>query len=369
MHNPYSNHPQSGNPLYSENRSPSYAENRSRSRNERWNADDYSRGNRPSWREDNSNRSRNRSAWGEEQRFGQAPYGGANYTREPAYSRDENRYERGWQANRGGAFNDEDDYGYYGYEMQGGYDTQGAYDTRGDRETQNPPSRRQYPFNEDYENYGANQDYHLGNAPSVSRYHYGEAGHVPSWQQTPSRPSSRSYGRAYEGDSGNFGYRPQWSRSEQNFSSNRPGDNSYDDQQGGSQPRAQTRSEFSSAGAYGLQQSNYRGKGPKGYTRTDERIREDICECLSDDPHINASEISVEVRNGIVTLDGSVDDRNQKHRIEDIADSVSGVKDVHNGLRVQRQQQTASSSLNTLSSSSESNAASQRETATKATKQ
>lgn len=89
-------------------------------------------------------------------------------------------------------------------------------------------------------------------------------------------------------------------------------------------------------GAYGLQQA-HRGKGPKGYTRTDERIREEICELLSDDFSIDASEISVQVKDGVVTLEGTVQDRTQKHRAEDLADNCSGVKDVHNGLRVTRQ--------------------------------
>ena len=31
-------------------------------------------------------------------------------------------------------------------------------------------------------------------------------------------------------------------------------------------------------------QEHHRGKGPKGYTRSDDRIREDVCDCLTDDP-------------------------------------------------------------------------------------
>lgn len=111
-------------------------------------------------------------------------------------------------------------------------------------------------------------------------------------------------------------------------------------------------------GGYGLQQENHRGKGPKGYVRTDERIHEEICEYLSDDPRIDASEISVEVRGGVVTLEGSVRDRGQKHRTEDIAVGVSGVKDVHNGLRVA----SASSASNSSSNFAESDILNQRKT-------
>jgi osmotically-inducible protein OsmY len=78
------------------------------------------------------------------------------------------------------------------------------------------------------------------------------------------------------------------------------------------------------------------GKGPKGYVRSDERIREDVCDRLSDDDEVDASEISVSVKDGEVTLEGSVTDRHSKHRAEDIAESVSGVRDVTNRLRAKK---------------------------------
>jgi len=81
---------------------------------------------------------------------------------------------------------------------------------------------------------------------------------------------------------------------------------------------------------------NHYGRGPKGYARTDERIREDASERLYADSHVDASEISVTVQNGEVTLSGSVENRRQKHRAENIVDAVPGVKDVHNQLRVTR---------------------------------
>ncbi|MBM0106032.1 BON domain-containing protein [Steroidobacter sp. S1-65] len=82
--------------------------------------------------------------------------------------------------------------------------------------------------------------------------------------------------------------------------------------------------------------NSFRGKGPKGYTRSDQRLIELICDRLTDDPHIDASEISVEVRNGEATLTGSVRDRQAKWRAEDLVESCSGVSAVHNRLRVQR---------------------------------
>ena len=80
----------------------------------------------------------------------------------------------------------------------------------------------------------------------------------------------------------------------------------------------------------------YAGRGPKGYKRSDDRIREQICDCMTDDPALDASEIVVEVINGEVTLSGSVMSREQKRLAEDVAESVSGVTDVTNQLRVTR---------------------------------
>ncbi|WP_063776639.1 BON domain-containing protein [Microvirga massiliensis] len=81
--------------------------------------------------------------------------------------------------------------------------------------------------------------------------------------------------------------------------------------------------------------TNHRGRGPRGYTRSDDRIREDVCERLTSDPWVDASEIEVSVSDREVTLSGMVDSRDAKRRAEDCAESVSGVTHVQNNLRVQ----------------------------------
>ena len=81
-------------------------------------------------------------------------------------------------------------------------------------------------------------------------------------------------------------------------------------------------------------QDHHRGRGPKNYTRSDERIEEDINDRLTDDWMLDATEIEVEVSGGEVTLSGNVDDRSDKRRAEDIAESVSGVRNVQNNIRV-----------------------------------
>jgi osmotically-inducible protein OsmY len=81
-------------------------------------------------------------------------------------------------------------------------------------------------------------------------------------------------------------------------------------------------------------ETNHTGRGPKGYQRSDERIREDVCVRLTDHPGIDASEIEVLVDAGEVTLSGTVDARTTKRLAEEVAESVSGVRDVHNQLRI-----------------------------------
>jgi hypothetical protein len=82
----------------------------------------------------------------------------------------------------------------------------------------------------------------------------------------------------------------------------------------------------------------HRGKGPRSYRRSDDRIREDIGERLTDDVLLDASEIEVSVSEREVTLNGTVRDRAEKRRAEDIAESVSGVSHVQNNLRVGQHQ-------------------------------
>ena len=51
------------------------------------------------------------------------------------------------------------------------------------------------------------------------------------------------------------------------------------------------------------------GKGPKGYLRSDDRIREDAGEALYRAGDLDASDMTVEVKDGEVVLDGTVPDR------------------------------------------------------------
>lgn len=81
---------------------------------------------------------------------------------------------------------------------------------------------------------------------------------------------------------------------------------------------------------------NYRGVGPRNYQRSDERILEDVQDRFLEDPHLNPSDVDVTIHDGVVTLTGTVSDRAQKRRAEDLADAVSGVKDVDNRLTIRK---------------------------------
>jgi hypothetical protein len=83
----------------------------------------------------------------------------------------------------------------------------------------------------------------------------------------------------------------------------------------------------------------FTGVGPSGYQRSDERICDDIHHRLTQHGQIDASNVHVDVDDGVVTLTGSVPDRRQKRLAEDSADDIPGVADVHNNLQVERSRQ------------------------------
>lgn len=114
----------------------------------------------------------------------------------------------------------------------------------------------------------------------------------------------------------------------------------------------------------------FHGKGPKGYKRSDDRIKEDVCETLARDPRIDASDIEVNVENAMVTLSGTVDNREAKRAAEMVIENLSGVDDVKNDIKVKKAGEMGSDSspgtsrLNTGVSSSQS---SSKSTSTKGT--
>lgn len=98
------------------------------------------------------------------------------------------------------------------------------------------------------------------------------------------------------------------------------------------------------------EQRRYPGRGPKGYRRSDDRIKEDVNDRLSEG-YLDATEIEVSVMNAEVTLTGTVNSRSDKRRAEDIAESVAGVTNVENRIRVKRSDIDRYTGLDTSSTS------------------
>lgn len=80
------------------------------------------------------------------------------------------------------------------------------------------------------------------------------------------------------------------------------------------------------------------GRGPQGYQRSAESIREEICERLTRHGQVDARGIRVTVENGEVTLEGTVKTRREKRLAEDILENISGLRDIHNRLRIDQPQ-------------------------------
>jgi osmotically-inducible protein OsmY len=104
------------------------------------------------------------------------------------------------------------------------------------------------------------------------------------------------------------------------------------DEHGWSGDRARAR-EWSSTEGWRVP-GPHAGRGPRGYQRSDERIRDEIHERLTAHGLIDATDVECRVVNGEVTLTGFVDSRAAKRAAEDIAEDLYGVREVHNQLRV-----------------------------------
>ena len=85
---------------------------------------------------------------------------------------------------------------------------------------------------------------------------------------------------------------------------------------------------------YGSDRGPHSGRGPEGYSRSSDRITEDVNEALTDHGGVDASKVRVSVEDGEVTLEGTVSSRRAKRMAEDAAESARGVRDVHNRLTI-----------------------------------
>lgn len=134
---------------------------------------------------------------------------------------------------------------------------------------------------------------------------------------------ARGYGgreQAYDGptsfgddEGGYYGDRPSWGEESMSF-------------------------ETAERGGYNRGPTAWRDRGsrrtdPKGYIRSDDRVRENVCESLAHSG-LDVSDVSVSVADGRVVLEGTVPNRRIKHDVEDCTVECAGVKDVDNRIRV-----------------------------------
>lgn len=210
-------------------------------------------------------------------------------------------------------------------------------DYREDEGYREPEDYRRYPdyrFGDDERanpNYRPDRDYGFGQSYRA-RSDWEQSGREP-WGARPAHAAQEEWSQPQ------YGYRSAQFRGRRQASQLLPGGEGggYGMPYPGARQRDFGGQEFQPDElAYRARQSDFRGRAPKGYVRADERIREDVCECLTQDPRVDAGEVTVTVKAGVVTLEGAVDDRHQKYCAEEIADRVSGVQDVQNRLNVAR---------------------------------
>lgn len=278
-----------------------------------------------------------------------------------------NRYRESDNSNYGNREEDRDRYRRNDYnQYESDYGNSEDYNRRRDYKntgssynSENDSNKKWRRYDEDYDDYNNRMSSYGNRSQGNYGNTYGSSQYNRDYDQNRYGTQGGSYGygssgftgygnnRAYDEDY-NEDYRNRYYRdrdyNDNNRRSNRQGDRDWWDK---------TKDEVSSW--FGDDEAerrrrmdkkmSHRGRGPKGYTRSDERIREDINDRLSDDAFLDATEIEVTVSEGDVTLTGTVENRIDKRRAEDLAEDISGVKNVQNQLRVKQTTTTTANGL------------------------
>lgn len=245
-------------------------------------------------------------------------YQGNNRRRGGSYGREDENQNRNFQ------YRDFDDRSFQGSGNSGrnypnlGSErglTPGSYSSHGGRYSS---GRRDSDFGDSDQHRSWSKDYEDDHPSILSRASdWGSTGDYRSLMGSPG--TMGSLGRDYRSDS-------DWRAS-------------HDDRYSRGRHDHERRSEHHDSSLRGMWESakDFFGVGPKGYTRSDDRIREDVSEALMRDPAVDASSIEVEIQNGKVILKGHVNSKWMKRRAEDCAEEISGVQDVQNELEVQKE--------------------------------
>jgi osmotically-inducible protein OsmY len=265
------------------------------------------------WRRDYRNREEHAYGRGRDDRGGYGGYGqGGDFRRSEDFRGD---FRQGADY-RSGAF------GGYGRDFAGSNDMPGSRSEMGrDREWAGGRGRSEFKYGHQtgYDEY-----------PSFGGESYGRMAQ-PNWPSGLGRDYGREEWargrRAYYGDEGS-----RRDRGEERGFFDRAGDEVsswFGDENAERRRERDARRDERDA-----RREERRGRGPRNYARSDDRIREDVCDRLTDDSLVDASDVEVAVSGSEVTLSGTVDSRDQRRRAEDLAERISGVTHVQNNLRV-----------------------------------
>lgn len=218
---------------------------------------------------------------------------------------------------------------YGGGSFGGGYGSNYNYD-RGSHQ-QDSYGNRNYGRGNEYDRRYESRNYRNRDNTSAGydsnyerRYHNERYGNEDSHYNN-SRHHQAGVRNIYGGDTSNYGnanqggYDHDWWNRTRNTIASWFGDNDAEQRNSDRQNTGQ-----------------YRGKGHKNYHRSEDRIREDVCDRLSDDGYLDATDIEVQVQSDDIILTGTVNDRNQKRRAANIAESVSGVRNVENRIWIRQ---------------------------------
>jgi hypothetical protein len=270
--------------------------------------------------------------WNEERSWAVSPEDQDYMERHGGYVEGEDRDYGGSDLTTGGA------YGRDPTGARGRYGTAsrfGAQDYTG-RSDRDDAGRRDYDFETRRRSFaqggrpGADRDWQRGREEGWVRYGPERSGDYRRAEGRPQEPWREGDYRRHEEHEGSGDF---LSRAGERISSWFRGSDlmrgSHEDEGG---PR-RYREDFGRE-ARAFPEGDHRGRGPRGYKRADERISDEVHDRLTEDPWLDASNIGVEVKGGEVTLSGSVDNREAKHRAERLVENLAGVTHVQNNLRV-----------------------------------
>jgi osmotically-inducible protein OsmY len=272
---------------------------------------------RNEWGRDDRDRDRDRDSmapdWHRREYAGSSPRGGEF----------EERGRFGMEM--GSGRRDREDYGYRGGEFGGGrYDREGDIYRGGNQGMYG--SQGMYRNQNMYGSQGMNQGFG-GGRDDYSRSNYGERFYGRA---------GRDYGRDRDFESGMGWGRERDYEQEQGWR-NAPARGMF----GGNTERGGFFGSGERSGMFDRGERErgsmfggfHRGRGPRNYQRSDERISDEIHQILTFHPEIDATDIEIVVEQGVVTLKGNVDNRQTKRMAEDIVEDVYGVREVRNELR------------------------------------